>query len=339
MKTILISGGMGFIGSNFVRYLFERYDYKIIVLDALTYAGNTDNLPDKIKDDERFEFWYGNIRNVELVNDLVSKSDVVFHAAAETHVSRSIFNDTLFFETDVLGTQVIANAVLKHDVERLIHLSTSEVYGSAEDIPMTEEHPLNCTTPYAAAKAGADRLVYAYYKTYDIPAIILRPFNAFGSNQHLEKAIPRFITSALLNEPLTIHGTGGNTRDWNYVYDLCRAFDKVIHADLKKVKGEIINIGTGIDTSVKEIAQMIVKQMGKPENMLTYTDDRLGQVTRHVSSTDKARELLGWSSQVKIEDGIDRTIKWYSDNRNMWEKQLRMRHVGIKNKAGEVKYY
>lgn len=337
---ILITGGMGFIGSNFVKYLFENYpDYKITVLDALTYAGNTDNLPDKIKDDSRFEFWYGNVRNIGLVNELVSKADIVAHFAAATHVSRSIFDDMDFFETDVLGTQVVANAVMKNKVGRLVHISTSEVYGSTISSPMTEEHPLNCTTPYAAAKVGADRLVYSYYKTYGIPAVILRPFNQYGSCQHLEKAIPRFITSALMGEPLTIHGTGNNLRDWNYVEDSCEAFDKAIHVDINKIKGEVINLGTGVDVSVKEIAQIILSQLNKPEKLLTYIEDRPGQVARHISSTDKSLKLLGWQSKTGIQEGITKTIKWYSSNKPLWEKQLRMRYVALKNKNGEVRYY
>jgi len=216
MKTILVTGGAGFIGSNFVRYLFEAYpDLHITVLDALTYAGNMDSIPENIRNDARFDFWYGNVRNGELVNKLVPESDVVIHFAAESHVARSIFDNTVFFETDVLGTQVVANAVLRHvdSVERFIHISTSEVYGTALQIPMTEEHPLNPCTPYASAKTGADRLVYSYWVTYKIPAIIVRPFNTYGPNQHLEKVIPRFITSALQDEPLTIHGSGQNTRD------------------------------------------------------------------------------------------------------------------------------
>ncbi len=161
MKTVLITGGAGFIGSHMVRYLFNDYNYNIIVLDALTYAGNMGNIPDKIKKDQRFTFWHGNIRSGDLVNELVAKSDIVINFAAETHVARSIYDNTLFYETDVLGTQVVANAVSKHPVERFIHISTSEVYGTALSIPMTEEHPLNPTTPYASAKVGGERRLYA----------------------------------------------------------------------------------------------------------------------------------------------------------------------------------
>ena len=251
-KVILITGGAGFIGSNFFRYMFEKYpNYRFIILDALTYAGNPENIPQEMMTDERLEFWYGNVCNGELVYNLVEKSDIVVHFAAESHVARSIFDTQIFFKTDVLGTQTVATAVVKTErVEKFIHISSSEVYGTAVESPMTEDHPLNPMSPYASAKAGADRLVYSYWKTYDIPTIILRPFNQYGPNQHLEKVIPRFITSAILNEPLTVHGTGEAKRDWLYVEDLCKRIDLVIHADLKKVKGEVINLGSGFDLDV-----------------------------------------------------------------------------------------
>jgi len=342
MKTILITGGAGFIGSNFVRYMFDNYpNYYIIVLDALTYAGNVENIPESIKNDSRFTFWYGNVRNGELVNELVSKSDVVVHFAAESHVARSIFDNAIFFETDVLGTQVLANAVLKNQdsVERFIHISTSEVYGTALEIPMTEEHPLNPASPYASAKVGADRLVYSYWVTYDIPTIIVRPFNNYGPNQHLEKVIPRFITSALLDEPLTVHGSGDNTRDWIYVEDLCQALDRVMHTSLDKVKGQVINIGTGRDIAIKAIAEIVLDKLGKPKTLITQTTDRYGQVMKHVSSTHKALMELGWKAETDFIQGIAKTIEWYKQNRDWWQKLLWMRHVPMKTKDGKVEYY
>jgi len=341
-KTILITGGAGFIGSNFVRHIFENHpSYNIIVLDALTYAGDVDNIPEKIRNDARFEFWYGNVRNGELVNELVSKSDVVIHFAAESHVARSIFDNTTFFETDVLGTQVVANAVLKHQssVERFIHVSTSEVYGTALEVPMTEEHPLNPTTPYASAKAGADRLVYSYWVTYEIPAIIIRPFNTYGPNQHLEKVIPRFITSALLDESLTIHGSGEHTRDWTYVEDLCQALDMVMHISLDKVRGEVINIGTGRDVAIKAIADMILDKLNKPRELITHIGERPGQVRRHVASIEKALQILGWKAETEFDEGITKTIGWYQQNPGWWQKLLWMRHVPIKTRDGRVEYH
>jgi len=341
-KRVLVTGGTGFIGSNFVRYLFENYpDYHIIVLDALTYAGNTDNIPTRIKTDARFDFWYGNVRNGELVSELVSRSDVVIHFAAESHVARSIFDNTIFFETDVLGTQVVANAVLKHYdfVERFIHISTSEVYGTALEIPMTEEHPLYPASPYASAKTGADRLVYSYCVTYDIPAIIIRPFNTYGPNQHLEKAIPRFITSALLDEPLTVHGSGENTRDWIYVEDLCQALDRVMHISLDKVEGQVINIGTGSEVAIKTIADIVLDKLNKPKSLITHIGDRPGQIRRHVSSTDKALRILGWKAETDFDEGISSTIRWYQQNRDWWQKLLWMRRVPIKTRDGRTEYH
>ena len=341
-KTILVTGGAGFIGSNFVKYIFDNHPgYRIIVLDALTYAGNIENLPEKIKNDSRFSFWYGNVRNADLVGSLISGADVVFHLAAESHVARSIFDNAIFFETDVLGTQTIANAVLKNldSVERFIHISTSEVYGTALETPMTEEHPLNPASPYAGAKVGADRLVYSYWVTYDIPAIIVRPFNNYGPNQHLEKVIPRFITSALLDEPLTVHGSGENTRDWVYVEDVCQALDKVMHRDMDKVKGEVINIGTGRDTAVMAIAEMVLDILGKPKSLITRIGDRPGQVSRHVSSTDKGLRVLGWQAQTDFQVGLARTIEWYQQNRDWWQKLLWMRHVPIKTRDGKIEYH
>jgi dTDP-glucose 4,6-dehydratase len=342
MKTVLITGGAGFIGSNFTRYLFDNYpDYNIVVLDALTYAGNIDNIPQAIKDDSRFTFWHGNVRNGEIVNELVSRADVVVHFAAESHVARSIFDNAIFFETDVLGTQVVANAVARYSdsVERFIHISTSEVYGTALEVPMTEEHPLNPTSPYAGAKAGADRLVYSYCIAFDIPAVIIRPFNVYGPNQHLEKVIPRFITSVLLGEPLTIHGTGANTRDWNYVEDLCRALDKVMHINLDAVKGQVFNIGTGKDIAIKTIADIVLNKFNKPELLITHTADRSGQVMKHVSATEKAFRILGWKAETDFEAGISKTIEWYQQNPEWWRRLLWMRHVPLKSKEGKVEYY
>jgi len=322
-----------------VKHLFDNYDYNITVLDALTYAGNMSNITDKIKSDNRFVFWHGNIRSADLVNELVARSDIVINLAAETHVARSIYNNTLFYETDVLGTQVVASAVSKHPIERFIHISTSEVYGTAEYTPMDEDHPLNPTSPYASAKVGGDRLVYSYWATYDIPVVIIRPFNQYGSNQHLEKVIPRFITSALQDEPLTIHGSGNYTRDWTYVDDTCLALDRVIHSNLSKVKGQVINIGTGRDISVLEIANLILAGLNKSQSLVKYVSDRPGQVNKHVASTDKALRLLGWKAETTFEQGIIKTIEWYKGNPSWWKNLLWMRQVTTKDRDGNVEYH
>lgn len=342
MKTILVTGGAGFIGSNFIRHIFNKYpEYKIIVLDALTYAGNIENIPFEIRESNRFEFWYGDLNNLDLTNDLVEKSNIVIHFAAETHVARSLYLNRVFFMTDVLGTQSIANAVLKYSdkIERFIHISTSEVYGTALSEAMGEEHPLNPTTPYAAAKAGADRLVYSYIKSYDIPGVIIRPFNNYGPYQHLEKVLPRFITSAILNEPLTIHGDGSAARDWVFVEDTAEAIDRAMHVSIDKVRGEVFNVGTGISISVLEIARKILEIFNLDDKHQIFMDERFGQVQNHISSTDKAEKILGFKTKVIFDEGLKRTVDWYKKNRQFWEKQMTMRKVPVKNKAGEIVWY
>lgn len=339
-KTILITGGAGFIGSNFVRYIYNHYpDYRIIVLDALTYAGSVENLPVDINEHngERLVFWYGNVRNGELVDTLVSQSDVVVHFAAETHVTRSIYDNYIFFETDVLGTQTVANAILKYKnhVERLIHISTSEVYGMARSKKMDEGDPLMPMSPYAAAKAGADRLIYSYWATYELPFIIIRPFNNYGHYQHLEKAVPRFIASCILNEPIRVHGDGSAARDFIFVEDTCQAIDLVMHADIEKVRGEVFNVASEHHRSILSIAQDVVKMMCKDESVIDFVGDRPGQVFRHTGDISKIRRTLQWQPEVSWEKGLERTIEWYRNNRSWWEKQLWMRAVPIITKSGK----
>jgi dTDP-glucose 4,6-dehydratase len=334
MRHILITGGAGFIGSNFTRYVAARYPaYRLTVVDALTYAGSVENLPEDVthSSDGRQRFWYGNVRNAELMDTLVSQADTIVHFAAETHVTRSIYDNLTFFETDVLGTQIIANAVVKYQksVDRFIHISSSEVYGTAQAALMDENHPLLPMSPYASAKAGADRLVYSYWATYDIPAIIVRPFNNFGAFQHLEKAIPRFVTSGILDTPLRVHGDGSAQRDWLFVQDHCEALDLLLHCDIEKVKGEVFNVGTGVSLDIKAVARKVVERMGRPESLIRYVPDRPGQVFRHTADVTKARRVLGWEPRTRFEDGLDSTIEWYQKNRAWWEKHLWMREVPI----------
>ncbi|MEC7640650.1 MAG: GDP-mannose 4,6-dehydratase [Nitrospinota bacterium] len=322
-KTILVTGGAGFIGSNFVNYLFKKYPQcKILLLDALTYAGNLDNLNPEMKKSSRFQFFHGNITHADIVKELVSQSDLVIHFAAESHVTRSIYDNTLFFETDVLGTQTLANAIVHQSVDLFIHISSSEVYGTALNDPMDEEHPLNPLSPYAAAKAGADRLVYSYKNTYDIPAVIVRPFNNYGPYQHIEKAIPNFIISALQNRPVTLHGEGLSSRDWLYVEDTCIALDNLLHTDKDKILGEAVNLGTGKDTNILTIAKMILNLMNKPEDLIKHVPDRPGQVSRHIASTHKIQSLTGWKHSTSLEEGLARTVEFYQQNRAWWERYL-----------------
>jgi len=337
-KTILVTGGAGFIGSNLVRHLYRKYpNYRILVLDALTYAGSIQNAPDGALTSDRYQFWYGDVRNGELVDTLVAQSDVVVHLAAESHVTRSIFDNRLFFETDVLGTQTVSNAVLKYRdrVERFIHVSSSEVYGTALRERMDEDHPLNPMSPYASAKCGADRLVYSYWTTYAIPAVIVRPFNNFGSSQHLEKAVPRFITSCLLGEPLTIHGDGSAARDWLFVDDHCEALDLIIHAPRSSVIGEVINLGTETHTSVLDVATTIRSLAAAEDTPLQFVGDRPGQVFRHTCDATKAHRLLGWAPRTSFAEGIARTIAWYRDNEPWWRSQMWMRQIPILTASGK----
>lgn len=341
MKTILITGGAGFIGSAFTHYIFQKYPaYKIIVVDCLTYAGAVENLPVPIwqENDDRFVFWYGNVLNGELMDTLVSQSDMVVHFAAESHVTRSIYDNAQFFRTDVLGTQTVANAVCKYKdrIERFIHISTSEVYGTALTEKISEEHPLKPMSPYAAAKAGADRLVYSYWVTYEIPAVIIRPFNNYGPRQHLEKVIPRFITSILLGDALRVHGDGNSARDFSYVEDNCEAIDLVLHAPAEKVVGEVFNAGSGQHRTISSIAKDIIEIMCPNANdCLIHIGDRPGQVLRHTADTSKIESALGWKPKSLWNDGLKKTIGWYKDNIDWWNKQRWMREIPIIMASGK----
>lgn len=381
-KTLLVTGGAGFIGSNFVRYINQKYPkYRVIVLDALTYAGSVENLGADYSPfchglrtegtrsacmhsegngkqaatallespplaagngkEPNLSFWYGNVRNAELVDSLVSESDVVIHFAAESHVTRSIYDNYVFFETDVLGTQVVSNAVLKYNktVERFIHISTSEVYGTARADLMDEEQPLMPMSPYASAKCGADRLVYSYWATYDVPAVIVRPFNNYGPYQHLEKCVPRFITSCLLGEPLTVHGDGSAERDWLHVDDHCAALDRLIHCDVDLVKGQVFNLGTARSISIDQIARLVCEAMDVPTSMISYVGERPGQVFRHTADYAKMKRVLGWEPTIRFEDGLRSVIDWYRENTAWWGKQMWMRKIPILTKAGKVEMH
>jgi len=224
----------------------------------------------------------------------------------------------------------------KNQVERFIHISTSEVYGTAHGEKMGEGDPLMPMSPYAAAKAGADRLVYSYWATYELPFVIIRPFNNYGPYQHLEKAVPRFITSCILDESIRVHGDGSAARDFVFVEDTCQAIDRVMHADIEKVKGEVFNVASEHHRSILSIAQDVIKAMGKDESsLIKFVGDRPGQVFRHTGDISKINQTLGWAPTVSWEEGLERTIEWYRQNRSWWEKQLWMRAVPIITRSGK----
>ena len=324
MKRILVTGGAGFISSAFIRHLLHATPYEVVSLDALTYAGNLQNLRD-VRSQERLSFVHGDIRDESLVRDVVAGVDVIVNAAAESHVEKSIAEGASeFVATNVEGTRVLLDAIRAEPAERFILISSSEVYGTAERTPMDEEHPLNPRSPYAATKAGADRLAYSYCATYGLPIVIVRPFNNYGPRQHPEKVVPRFILQAFAEEPLTVHGDGTATRDWLYVEDDAEAIQAVIEADLDRVAGEVINVATGVDVSVSEIADLVLELTGKPASLKEHVEERPGQVRRHIGSTDKAERLLGWRARTSVEEGLRRTVAWYRENQAWW-RELRAR--------------
>jgi dTDP-glucose 4,6-dehydratase len=322
MKRVLVTGGAGFISSNFIRHLLEFTPYEVVTLDALTYAGNLENLAD-VMSHERLSFVHGDIRDATLVRELVEGVDVIVNAAAESHVEKSIeFGASEFVTTNVEGTQILLDAIRFTPVERFILISSSEVYGTAEAAPMDEEHPLNPRSPYAATKAGADRLAYSYWTTYDLPIVIVRPFNNYGPRQHPEKVVPRFITQALADEPLTIHGDGHASRDWLYVLDDAEAIERTIETPIEQIAGQVINVATGVDISIADIARLVLEALGKPSDLQRNVSERLGQVDRHIGSVDKAQRLLGWQARTSFEDGLERTVAWYRDNEAWWRAIL-----------------
>ena len=343
MKNVLITGGAGFIGSAFVERIFATQpDTHLTVLDALTYAGSVDNISRVIQASDRFDFIHASINDAAVVREAVEGADQVVHFAAETHVARSLESDRVFFETDVLGTQCLANAIVRHgpQVERIVHVSTSEVYGTSVDRGlMDEDHALNPTSPYAAAKAGADRLIYSYVETYELPAVIVRPFNNYGRQQHLEKAVPRFITSALLGEPLRVHGKGDAARDWIYVDDTVRGIELAMTHDLATVQGEVFNLGTGLDTSILDLAERVLAMSGDTSSEIEFMEDRIGQVVRHAADVQKSAEVLGFTADMALDDGLAQTYQWYVDHPEWWKPKVAAREVEVQLPGGRVVRY
>jgi dTDP-glucose 4,6-dehydratase len=321
-KRVLVTGGAGFIPSAFIRHLLAETPHEVVSLDALTYAGNLENLAE-VMSHERLSFVHGDIRDASLMRELVANVDVIVNAAAESHVEKSIREGASeFVTTNVEGTQILLDAIRETPVERFILISSSEVYGTAERAPMDEEHPLKPCSPYAATKAGADRLAFSYWYTYELPIVVVRPFNNYGPRQHPEKVVPRFITQALCDEPLTIHGDGHASRDWLYVEDDAEAIAAIIDAPIERIAGEVLNVATGVDISVEDVADAVLDVLGKPSSLKEYVEERLGQVDRHIGTTEKMERLTGWRARTSFDDGLERTVRWYRENEAWWQSVL-----------------
>jgi dTDP-glucose 4,6-dehydratase len=327
MESILVTGGAGFIGSNFVlRYLECHRDCRIVNLDALTYAGNQDNLS-SILDNPNHVFVKGNICDKDLLKSIFKQYDItsVVHFAAESHVDRSITGPDQFVITNVLGTQILLQCAKDawgedFNRRRFVHVSTDEVYGSLGPTGLfTEDTPLSPNSPYSASKTGSDLLVRAYFETYGFPGIITRCSNNYGAFQFPEKLIPLMITNALRDIPLPVYGDGKNVRDWLYVKDHCSAIDTVLH---KGQPGRVYNIGGNNEKKNIDIVKLICAELGKPESLIKYVPDRLGHDRRYAIDSSRLQNELGWAPSVKFEEGIKLTIKWYLDNREWWEKIL-----------------
>ena len=313
---ILVTGGAGFIGSNFVRLILNKYpDYEVVNLDLLTYAGNLDNLKD-VEQDERYRFVQGDIRDEAVVDQVMKGVDSVVNFAAESHVDRSIGGAADFIQTDVFGTFVLLEAARRHEVSRYLQISTDEVYGSIEEGSFVETDRLEPSSPYSASKAGGDMQVLAYNTTYGLPTLITRSSNNFGPYQYPEKLIPLFITNALEGKELPLYGSGMSVRDWIYVTDNCEGVDTVLH---KGEIGEIYNIGGGNEKSNLYITQQILKMLDKPEDVIKPVADRLGHDFRYSIDCSKAK-ALGWEPAHSFEDALQETVDWYLSNRWWWEK-------------------
>ncbi len=322
MKKIIVTGGAGFIGGNFVHYMLKKYsDYKIICLDCLTYAGNLETL-ESVMENPNFRFVRADITDREAVFRVFEEEapDIVVNFAAESHVDRSIKDPGIFLNTNIIGTQTLMDACIKYGIERYHQVSTDEVYGDLPldrpDLFFTEETPIHTSSPYSASKASADLLVGAYYRTYGLPVTISRCSNNYGPYHFPEKLIPLMIINTLYNKPLPVYGKGENVRDWLYVEDHCKAIDLIIH---KGTTGEVYNIGGHNEKSNIDIVKIILKELGKGEELITYVADRKGHDLRYAIDPAKIHRELGWLPETKFEDGIKKTIRWYLDNKDWWE--------------------
>lgn len=342
--TIIVTGGAGFIGSNFVFHMLQAHpDYRIVCLDKLTYAGNLSTLEPVLKQDN-FRFVKADICDRRAVDKLFQeeKPDIVVNFAAESHVDRSIENPGIFLETNIMGTAVLMDACRKYGIQRYHQVSTDEVYGDLPldrpDLFFTEETPLHTSSPYSSSKASADLLVMAYYRTYGLPVTISRCSNNYGPYHFPEKLIPLMIANALADKPLPVYGNGENVRDWLYVEDHCRAIDLIIHNG--KV-GEVYNVGGHNEKRNIDIVRIICQELGKPESLIVHVEDRKGHDRRYAIDPAKIHRELGWLPETKFEDGIKKTIKWYLDHKKWWQDivngEYQEYYAKMYDSKGEVK--
>ena len=314
---ILVTGGAGFIGSNFVNYMVDKYpEYTIVNVDALTYAGNLENLKQS-EEKSNYQFVKADITDTETMDQLISDGvDAVINFAAESHVDRSITNPGIFVQTNIQGTQVLLDAAKKYNVKKYIQVSTDEVYGSlGEEGYFTEKTPLAPNSPYSASKAGADMLVLAYHETFGLPVNITRCSNNYGPFHFPEKLIPLMIINALNDKQLPVYGDGKNVRDWLHVTDHCSAIDLVLH---KGSDGEVYNVGGHNEKTNVEVVKEILKQLDKPESLIQYVEDRLGHDRRYAIDPTKLQQELGWEPQYIFETGLKETVQWYLNNKEWW---------------------
>jgi dTDP-glucose 4,6-dehydratase len=317
MRRVLVTGGAGFIGSHFCRYLLRKYpDYRVTVLDALTYAGSLSNLSD-LMDNPNFAFYHGDVRDPVVVRNLVRNHEWVVNFAAETHVDRSILNPGSFLQTDVYGAYVLLEACREFGGKRFLQVSTDEVYGEVLEGFAGEDAPMRPRSPYSASKAAADLLTQAYDATYGLDVVITRGSNTYGPNQYPEKMVPLFITNALDDLPLPLYGDGSQVRDWIYVEDHCAGIDVVLHHGRA---GEAYNIGAGNLLKNRTVAEKIVEILGKPLSLIQQVTDRPGHDRRYAVDTAKLR-ALGWSPQWDFEQGLRHTVEWYRTHRDWWQER------------------